>query len=89
MSWWDGDMRDKDQRTLLGWSLASGQFRRKPYRKNFADSGPKPERQSFATRAWKDRRLAEMVEGVPSRSDQSGYGLGPFGRFTLGGWRKR
>jgi hypothetical protein len=85
MSWWDGDMRNKRERTLLGWRLSGGQAdkRRSMLGEGWFSASPS-RAQRRASAAQRSRRTAEVFEGLSGRHDQSGLGTGPFGRVRLG-----
>lgn len=72
VSWWDRDMRQQGNRTMLGWGIPSQKFQQSRPRERLDRRG----------RAWRDRRLAEMVEGIPQWHDQD-YRFGPFSRASL------
>ena len=85
MSWWDGDMRQKDKRTLLQWANSSALFQTGRAKSKPKEWPPKP--MSARARHGRSRRLAEMSEGVSSRHDNSDW-FGPFSYGTLWRWRR-
>jgi hypothetical protein len=81
--WWDGDMRKKDSRTLLGWKLAGGQADK---RNSLLGAGWFSNNQSRADRrrtaSMRSRTLAEQIgEGISGRHDQNL--TSPFSRAEL------
>jgi hypothetical protein len=84
MSWLDGDMRRKDQRTLLSWRLAGAQADKRRSLLGagwFSASPTRTDRRRSA--AQRSRNLAEHIEGVSPLHDQSHNGTGTFGRVKL------
>jgi hypothetical protein len=84
MSWLDGDMRRKDQRTLLSWRLSGAQADKRRSLLGagwFSASPTRTDRRRIA--AQRSRSLAEHIEGVSPLHDQSNLGTGPFGLARL------
>jgi hypothetical protein len=84
MSWYDGDMKHKRERTLLGWRLSGAQADKRRSMLGagwFSASPTRTDRRRSA--AQRSRSLAEHIEGVSGRHDQSNLGTGPFGRVRL------
>jgi hypothetical protein len=90
--WWDGDMNDETQRTLLSWSLAGGQDRRRRWLFGPRPGEAKPRQMTAAQRraqrqreqVFRSRRIAEITsEGISQRHDGEGYGIRGFGSFRL------
>lgn len=80
MGFWDRDANEKSTRTLWQWGNASAHFWSKQ------DEPKMPKR----ARAERSRRVAEMAEGVSSKSDDDGLGfLRPFGSARTGGMQLR
>jgi hypothetical protein len=86
--WWDGDMRKKDSRTLLGWRLAGGQADK---RASLLGGGwfSATRGQHRRTAAIRSRDVAEQFEGISSRHDQnltSSFSRAALQRGNGGSW---
>ena len=90
MSFWDKDMSDKTNQTLLGWQVAGGKHAKRMELfgrpKHYARQDKPTRAQLKRQAAGRARLLAEEFEGVPSRSDQHSLGQGDFGRGKLWRW---